>query len=103
MSDAQTKDLVHVILEITAPITQMLDHMMRAPGQPDITEVVETMRGLLEDVLEPLAEHEDTAAATALLTQAEALIAENIFFVPHPSREPNREERRRAARRRGRH
>jgi hypothetical protein len=29
-------DLVQANLEVTAPITQMLDPMMRAPGEPEI-------------------------------------------------------------------
>jgi hypothetical protein len=47
MSDDPITDLVQAILEVTAPITQMLDHMMRAPGEPDIDDVVKIMKRLL--------------------------------------------------------
>lgn len=93
---SETTDLVQAIMEVTAPITQMLDHMMRAPGKPDIDDVVQTMKRLLEDVLEPLEAEHDLQPVTAALYAADALIGENIFFVPHP----NRRERRAAGRRR---
>lgn len=87
MSDSpQVRDLVQAILEVTAPVTQMLDHMARSPGQPDTDEIVAKMKQLLEDVLAPLAGHTDVAAATALLVQAEELIFENIHLVPHQAR-----------------
>jgi hypothetical protein len=99
MSDSpQVRDLVQAILEITAPITQMLDHMARSPTQPETDEIVATMKRLLEDVLAPLAGHADVDATTALLVQAEDLIFENIHFVPHHAMAKTRT----APRRRGR-
>ncbi len=100
MADTQptgsVTDFVQAILEITAPITQMLDHMMRAPGQPDIRDVVETMKRVLEDVLAPLGEDADLRAATRLVDAAATIVLDEVYAVPHP----NRRERRRTARRR---
>src|SRR5947208_268678 len=48
-------ELVDAMLEFTAPIAQILDHMARAPGRPEPGENLEILRGLLCDVLEPLA------------------------------------------------
>jgi hypothetical protein len=93
MSDQPITDLVRAILEVTAPITQMLDHMMCAPGEPSIDEVVTTMKRLLEDVLAPLESHDDVRAATAVLDAAMPLILEGIFFVPHPNRAERRSRR----------
>jgi hypothetical protein len=70
MSDKPITDLVQAILEVTAPITQMLDHMMRAPGEPQIDDVVKTMKHLLEDVLAPLETRDDVREATAVLDAA---------------------------------
>ena len=63
------------ILEVTAPITQMLDHMMRAPGEPDIHDVVRTMKSVLENVLAPLEEDADLRAATRLVDTAATMVA----------------------------
>jgi hypothetical protein len=93
MSDEPITDLVQAILEVTAPITQMLDHMMRAPGEPDINDVVKRMKHLLEDVLAPLETHDDVRGATAVLEAAMPLILENIFYVPHPNRAERRSRR----------
>ena len=93
MSDQPITDLVQAILEVTAPITQMLDHMMRAPGEPEIDDVVKTMKRLLEDVLAPLETHDHLREATAVLDAAMPLILENIFFVPHPNRAERRSRR----------
>jgi hypothetical protein len=100
MADTQptgsVTEFVQAILEITAPITQMLDHMMRAPDQPDIREVVETTKHVLEDVLTPLVDDADLRAATRLVDTAATLVLDGVYSVPHP----NRRERRRSARRR---
>ena len=89
-------DFVQAILEVTAPITQMLDHGMRSPDEPDIHEVVMVIKRLLEDVLAPLEDDADLAGATRLVDAAATLVIENVYSVPHP----NRQQRRRASRRR---
>ena len=87
MSDSTPiPDLVQAILEVTAPVTQMLDRMMRAPGEPDIEDVVMTMKRLLEDVLAPLASRDDVHTATDALNDAMPLILEGIYLHPHPNR-----------------
>ena len=91
-------DFVQAILEVTAPITQMLDHMMRSPDDPDIHDVVVVMKRLLEDVLTPLEDDADLAGATRLVDAAATLVIENIYSVPHP----NRQQRRSASRKRRR-
>jgi hypothetical protein len=74
--------LVQGIMEIAAPITQMLDHMTRAPGEPDIDDVLRTLKRLLEDVLSPLESHEHIGPAVDVLETALPLILENIYLVP---------------------
>jgi hypothetical protein len=96
---APVRDFVQAILEVTAPITQMLDHMMRAPGEPDIHDVVMVMKRLLEDVLAPLEGDADLAEATRLVDAAATLVIENIYALPHP----NRQQRRSGGRRRRGH
>jgi hypothetical protein len=83
------------ILEVTAPITQMLDHMMRAPGEPDIREVVMTAKRALEEVLAPLESDADLAAATRLVDAAATLVIEGVFTVPHAAPVARRRRRRR--------
>jgi hypothetical protein len=84
MSDSpQVRDLVQAILGVTAPITQILDHMARSPTEPTVEELLARMKQLLEDVLAPLAGHVDVDASTALLARAEELIHENVHLVPH--------------------
>jgi hypothetical protein len=79
--------LASAVLECTAPITQILDHMARSPNAPDVQAAVATLRTVLEGVLAPL---EETVPAADLLRAAEiidlvtdAIVAE-ILLVPHP-------------------
>ena len=90
MSDSTPiPDLVQAILEVTAPITQMLDHMLRAPEQPDIKDVVKTIKRVLEDILEPLGPRDDLHAATDILNDAIPLILEGVYVDPHRNRHPS--------------
>jgi hypothetical protein len=83
--------LTNALLECTAPITQILDHMARAPGAPDIDAAVGVLRSLLEDALAPLESHVPRAdlviAATVVDRATEAILSE-ILLVPHPHRGP---------------
>jgi hypothetical protein len=95
--------LAWAVLECTAPITQILDHMARAPGAPDIESAVATLREVMEGVLAPL---EEEVAAADLLRAAEivdlvtdAIVAE-ILLVPHPGRTNGTRRRQRGRRRR---
>ena len=82
-------ELVDAMLEFTAPITQALDHMMRSPGEPEIDEVVEVLKTLLRDVLEPmgtmLSPH-DLRTATAVIEASVPMICESLMLVPHGPR-----------------
>jgi hypothetical protein len=96
---APVRDFVQAILEVTAPITQMLDQMMRAPDEPDIHDVVMVMKRLLEDVLTPLEGDADLTEATRLVDAAATLVIENLYALPQPERPQRRGTSRR--RRRG--
>jgi hypothetical protein len=91
--------LVDAILQCTAPITQILDHMARAPGAPDVDHTARTLRNLLAETLAPpLGGHDPGALATtvAVLDRVTDVIAEEIYLVPHAEhRRPNRAQRRR--------
>ena len=92
--------LAWAVLECTAPITQILDHMARSPNAPDVQAAVATLRTVLEDVLAPL---EETVPAADLLRAAEIVdlvtdaIVADILLVPHPGH-TNGEARRRRLR-----
>jgi hypothetical protein len=94
--------LASAVLECTAPITQILDHMARAPGAPDIESAVAKLREVLEGVLSPLEEEVPAAelmrAAEIVDLVTDAIVAE-ILLVPHPGH-PNGARRRRGRRRR---
>jgi hypothetical protein len=102
---ADVSSLVDALLECTAPITQILDHMARSPNAPDVPAAVATLRTVLEGVLAPL---EETVPPADLLRAAEivdlvtdAIVAE-ILLVPHPGRENGGPRRRRSRGRRRR-
>jgi hypothetical protein len=94
-SAVPVRDFVQAILEVTAPVTQMLDHMMRSPDEPDIHDVVMVMKRVLEDVLAPLEDDADLVAATRLVEAAATLVIENVLSVPHPEPRAARRRRRR--------
>jgi hypothetical protein len=100
--DPDTADVdrvVDAIMDCTAPITQMLDHMARAPGAPDVEHAVRTLRRLLAETLErPLGEHDPAALAATVevLGRVTDVMVEEIYLMPHGGpRRPNRAERRR--------
>jgi hypothetical protein len=88
---AELSDLVDVLLEFAAAITQIVDHMARAPGA-DPGVAVETLRQLLPDVLASLEDsfpREDLRAATAVLNRATDAVLSEILLVPHGSDHSN--------------
>ena len=94
MSDT-TKDIervVDAVLACTGPVTQILDHMARAPEPMAPARAAEVLRGLLCDALQPLATEAPRAelrVAARLLDAAAGLIADEILLVPHaPLRAP---------------
>jgi hypothetical protein len=111
---ADVSSLVDALLECTAPITQILDHMVRAPDAKDTDAAVAALREVLADVLAPFATvlaARDLRTATAILEAVAPMICEEVMLVPHapaatPRRDPrdaHRRQRRRptARRRRG--
>jgi hypothetical protein len=90
--------LASAVLECTAPITQILDHMARSPNAPDVQAAVATLRTVLEGVLASL---EETVPAADLERAAEILdlvtdaIVADILLVPHPERTNGDTRRRR--------
>src|SRR5688500_18816730 len=100
MSDT-TKDIervVDAVLACTAPMTQILDHMARAPEPMAPQRAATMLRGLLCDALHPLATaapREELRVAARLLGAAADLIADEILPVPHaPQRLPASRPRR---------
>jgi hypothetical protein len=94
---AHLSELVNALLEATAPVALLLDHMAHAPTRPQPDEAAAVLRELLEDVLEPLATMlapRDLRTTTAVLEATVPLIAENVLMVPHePARGPRRDPR----------
>jgi hypothetical protein len=77
--------LVDALIEFTAPFTQILDHMARAP-QSDANVAVETLRQMLPEVLAALENRfpqRDLRAATAVLNGATDAVLSEILLVPH--------------------
>ena len=93
---ADLAQLIDAMLEFTAPITQALDHMARAPAEPKPAEVVEILKGLLRQVLEPLGTvlaPRDLRTTTAVLEATVPLIVDNLYLVPHERPAPRRDPR----------
>jgi hypothetical protein len=100
MSDT-TKDIervVDAVLACTAPVTQILDHMARAPEPVAPERAASVLRRLLCDALHPLATaapREELRVAARLLDAAADLIVDEILLVPHaPRRAPASRPRR---------
>jgi hypothetical protein len=75
-------------VECLAPVTQILDHMARAPAAPDIPAAVAQLRRTLDDVLEPLdAEFAaaDVTRAAEIVDRATDVILSEVLLVPHPA------------------
>src|SRR5918994_7493961 len=89
-----TKDIervVDAVLACAGPVTQILDHMARAPGPPAPDRAAEVLRGLLCEALHPLATsapREELRVAARLLDAAADLIADDILLVRRPPRRP---------------
>jgi hypothetical protein len=87
-----TKDierLVDAVLACAGPVTQILDHMARAPGPAAPERAAEVLRGLLCGALQPLAAsapREELRVAARMLDAAADLIVDDILLVPHPPR-----------------
>jgi hypothetical protein len=95
--------LASALMECLAPVTQILDHMARAPTAPDVAAAVTTLRTLMADVLVPLEDHippGDLARAAEIVELATDAILADILLVPH-ARPPNGRTRLRRARRPG--
>jgi hypothetical protein len=78
--------LSRALVECLAPVTQILDHMARAPSAPDIPAAVAQLRRTLDDVLEPLAEEFDDAdmtRAAEIVDRATDVILSEVLLVPH--------------------
>ena len=56
--------LSRALVECLAPVTQILDHMARAPAAPDIPAAVAQLRRTLDDVLAPLGDEFAAADVT---------------------------------------
>ncbi len=91
MSDT-TKDIervVDAVLACTGPVTQILDHMARAPEPMAPERAAGVLRRLLCDALDPLstaAPREELRVAARLLDAAADLIVGEILLVPHAPR-----------------
>jgi hypothetical protein len=93
---------INSLLQSTAQLMVIVDHMQRHPGDASTDSIDDTLRTLLAGVLEPEFSRRDPsefADAASLLACARHAIGEEIFLV-EPDR-LNRAERRR--RRRGMH
>jgi hypothetical protein len=88
--------LVDAMMEFAAPITQALDHMARAPVRPETDEIVEVLKAMLCQVLEPLGTvlaPRDLRTTTAVLEATVPLIVDSLYLVPHESPPPRRDPR----------
>jgi hypothetical protein len=79
--------LSRALVECLAPVTQILDHMARAPGAPDIPAAVAQLRRTLDDVLAPLGDEfaaADVTRAAEIVDRATDVILSEVLLVPHP-------------------
>jgi hypothetical protein len=94
-------ELVGAVLECTAPVALIIDHMARAKAPAGVPPATDVLRSLLRDVLAPLETmlgEDDLRTTTAVLQAAVPLIVENLLLGPHdvsPSRPRSRTRRRR--------
>jgi hypothetical protein len=78
--------LSRALVECLAPVTQILDHMARAPSAPDIPAAVAQLRRTLDDVLEPLGDEfddTDVTRAAEIVDRATDVILSEVLLVPH--------------------
>jgi hypothetical protein len=92
-------ELVDAVLETTAPVTLMLDHMARSADPLDVRDAADCLRELVREVLAPLETSHpeaDLRTATLVLQAAIPLIVKNFFYIPRETApRPNRLARRR--------
>jgi hypothetical protein len=88
MNEAQSTSpldqFVDSLLESTAQLMLILDHMQRYPSDSAAAPIDETLRRLVASVLEPEFDRRDPAeltSAAALLATAREVIGEEIFLV----------------------
>jgi len=86
--DAAIAGLVAQMLQTTATLTVMVDEMMRfreaGHSAPDAPPVIEVLNRLLRDVLPALLATHPTAAiedAAAVLSDADAIMCRDLYFV----------------------
>ena len=82
-------EVVDAVLACTGPVTQILDHMARAPEPPAPGQAAVLLRGVLCDALGPLgtaAPRDELRVAARLLDAAAGLIVDEIVLVPHAPR-----------------
>jgi hypothetical protein len=94
-SDRDVERVAGALLSCTGPVTQILDHMARAPEPMSPQRAVEVLRGLLCTALAPLAAtatREELRSAARLIDAAAELIADEILLVPHAPRQTRRPE-----------
>src|SRR6476659_4326115 len=78
--------LSRALVECLAPVTQILDHMARAPAAPDIPAAVAQLRRTLDDVLAPLGDEfaaADVTRAAEIVDRATDVILSEVLLVPH--------------------
>ncbi len=78
------------LLEATAPVAQIIDHMSRAPGACDAGAIVDDARAILADALAPLSREfspRDLRVAGAVFSRATEAIVAEILLVPHDAPE----------------
>src|SRR5687768_3433186 len=81
--------VLDALLACTAPLTQILDHMARAPEPLPPEKAAELLRELLRPTLQPLAATappEELRATARLIDAAAGLIVDEFLLVPHPPR-----------------
>jgi hypothetical protein len=90
--------LASALMECLAPVTQILDHMARAPTAPDIESAVATLTTALEGVLAPFEaryQASELERAAEIVDEVTDAILEEIMLVPHaPPRRPGSATRR---------
>jgi hypothetical protein len=89
--------MVDALLECLAPFTQVLDHMARSPGAPDVQSIVGVLRRLLLDVLAPRVERfaaRDLATAAEIVDAATEAIVGDLYMVPHSRKRADSRRRR---------
>jgi hypothetical protein len=88
MNEAQTTNpldqFVDSLLESTAQLMLIVDHMQRYPSDPTAAPIDETLRRLVSSVLKPELDRRDPAeltSAAALLATARDVIGGEFFLV----------------------